>query len=236
MTQLVNDVSQRLGYKFPLKPEQIFDMYDMCAMDQAWTLEKPSPWCTAFTPNQVNDIEYLEDLKAFYEYSYGRKPSARLACASVNDMIRHLDSNTGPNAVNYFAHSKGVVLLLTALHGAQDSEFIRADNYYNMLQRKWRLSDLTPFAANFAAVKYDCPNDVAREKVMFFLNEKPLYFNWCKVGLCSLNEVKERYKEYTDANCDEYFCSGYNSGSTLSTYIVSVLAPLFAVTLITLNA
>lgn len=42
---MVGDVSLRLGYKFPLKTQQIIDMYDMCRYDQAWHLERPSPWC-----------------------------------------------------------------------------------------------------------------------------------------------------------------------------------------------
>lgn len=43
--QTVSDISQRLGFRYPLKTEQILDMYDMCRYDQAWHLEKPSPWC-----------------------------------------------------------------------------------------------------------------------------------------------------------------------------------------------
>lgn len=45
-TQLVSDVSMRLGFKFPLKIEQIEDIFDMCRYDLAWKLDVPSPWCT----------------------------------------------------------------------------------------------------------------------------------------------------------------------------------------------
>lgn len=50
ITQLVSDVSQRLGYKFPLKVQQVLDIYDMCRYDQAWNLESPSPWCAVCIP------------------------------------------------------------------------------------------------------------------------------------------------------------------------------------------
>lgn len=43
--QLVSDVSERLGYKFPLKAEQVLAMYEMCRFDQAWQLDEPSAWC-----------------------------------------------------------------------------------------------------------------------------------------------------------------------------------------------
>lgn len=221
ITQLLSDVSQRLGYKFPMKLEQVLDMFDMCRYDQAWALEKPSPWCTAFTPTQVDDLEYLYDLDTYYGrgYANGNELNKRLACAAVNDMIHHLETDNEPKAVAYFTHSEAVLLLLTALQAFRDSEPLRADNFYSMSRRKWRTSEISPFASNFAAVKYACPNEVEREKIMFFLNEKPLYFDWCKVGLCNLSEIKERYREYTEANCDEYFCSGYNAANSLSTYI-----------------
>lgn len=44
-TQVVSDVSSRLGFKFPLKPEQIQDIYDMCRYDLAWAVDRASPWC-----------------------------------------------------------------------------------------------------------------------------------------------------------------------------------------------
>lgn len=212
MTQLISDVSQRLGYKVPLSVQQILSMYEMCSFDLAWELDKPSFWCAVFTPDQISAIEYLLDLDIFYLKSYGQKPAARLACSAVNDLIRHLDSNTNPKSVQLFAHSTNLVFLLTALHNAEDSEFIRADNYHNMRQRQWSLSQMSPFAANLAAVRYDCPNhEAAHEKVKFFLNEKPLELNWCQNGLCNLNKMKELLKEYTQANCDEYFCSGWEN-------------------------
>lgn len=45
MKQVISDVSERLGFKYPLKVNQILDMYEMCRYDQAWHLENASPWC-----------------------------------------------------------------------------------------------------------------------------------------------------------------------------------------------
>lgn len=45
MKQVISDVSERLGFKFPLSEDQILNMYEMCRYDQAWILERPSPWC-----------------------------------------------------------------------------------------------------------------------------------------------------------------------------------------------
>lgn len=44
--RMVRDVSLRLGFKFPLKISQIEAMWNMCRYDQAWTLDRPSAWCS----------------------------------------------------------------------------------------------------------------------------------------------------------------------------------------------
>lgn len=134
--------------------------FSMCRFDQAFKLDRPSPWCSAFTPSQVDDLEYLYDLETYYGRGYGIELNNRLACAAISDMIHHLETDSEPNAVAYFTHSESVLLLLTALGAVKDSQPLRADNYYNMSHRKWRSSEITPFASNFAAVKYSCPNEV----------------------------------------------------------------------------
>lgn len=189
--------------------------------------EKPSAWCAAFTPSQIDDLEYLEDLSNYYKASYGRKANSRIACAAVKDMIMFLESRNLPQSVTYFTHTDMIFLFLTALQAAEDSDTLRADNYYSMLRRKFRSSELSPFAANLAAIKYECPNDNERAKVMFFLNEKPLDFNWCKVGLCNLSDVKEKYKEFIQADCNNYYCS--SNQRPLVVTMISLFLPIISI-------
>lgn len=208
MSRLVTSVSERLGFvEWPLKMRQVFSMYDMCLYEQAWNLSDSSPWCAAFIPSHFKDLEYPEDLRKFYESGYGRSGNPRLVCALVNDLFDHLDSKDDPKAIAYFTHSSSLLLLLTSLGVFNDTTPLRADNYQSLSDRQWRLSKIAPFASNFAAVKYDCPNDIETEKVKFFINEEPINFEWCNDGVCEWNAVKEHYKEYIEANCDEYFCS-----------------------------
>jgi multiple inositol-polyphosphate phosphatase / 2,3-bisphosphoglycerate 3-phosphatase len=42
---VVAQISQRLGFKNPLSADQIDLIWDLCRLEQAWFLEKPSPWC-----------------------------------------------------------------------------------------------------------------------------------------------------------------------------------------------
>lgn len=145
-------------------------------------------------------------MEKYYKNSYGRSLNSHLTCGAVQDLLHHLDRNDGPATIAYFTHSRAILMLLSSLGIARDSDILRADNYHNMQQRKYRISDITPFASNLMAVKYECPNEVETEKVKFFLNESPVYFDWCKNGLCNLVDVKEQYDEYARVDCEEYFC------------------------------
>lgn len=223
-------MSQRLGFKFPLKFEQVLTIFEMCQYNQVWDSYSPSPWCAAFTPTQIDELEYLEDLESYYANGFGRPINSNIPCSVMKDMLHHLDSNTRPNAIAYFGHSKSILMLLTALKAVKDADSLRSDNYYSMGRRMWRLSEILPIASNLAAIKYDCPNEIEREKVMFYLNEKPLKFDWCKVGLCNLKDIKERYKAYTQANCDQFFCNGATSGAAKLFTYVSILVTAATIT------
>lgn len=224
MSQLINDVSERLGFEYPLKMRQVFNMYDMCVYEQAWNQSDSSPWCAAFTPSQFYDLEYPEDLRKYYESGHGREANSRFLCELMNDLIYRLDNNDHPKVTAYLTHSSSLMLLLTSLGAFHDSEPLRADNYYRLSDRKWRLSKIAPLASNFAAVKYHCPNEIESEKVKFFINEEPIEFEWCDVGLCNWSDVKQRYRKYTEANCDEYFCSGLNTTSKFSIFLITLAA------------
>lgn len=108
----------------------------------------------AFTPSQVKVLEYHEDLKYYYQNSYGTGLNTRLACSLVVDMLNHLESQAMPKVAAYFTHSETIQLLLTALGAAKDNDALRADNYQQLMRRKWRSSEVSPFASNLAVIKY----------------------------------------------------------------------------------
>lgn len=43
--QLLQDVSRRLALNETLKESEIETMFDACRYEQAWTLDRASPWC-----------------------------------------------------------------------------------------------------------------------------------------------------------------------------------------------
>lgn len=156
---------------------------------------------------------------------YGRKINEKIACAAVADMMKHIESKELPQMIGYFSHSSAIQLFLVALGIARDHEALRADNYLHQSRRKWKSSELGPYAANLAAIKYDCPSDNERNKVMFFLNEKPVDLEWCRVGLCNWSDVKKHYEHFQNANCEQIYCGG-SSATSLQLSAISVALPL----------
>lgn len=151
----LEEVSIRLAYKYTLNSKQVDMFWDMCRYDQAWYLQDESPWCAAFTPEHVNVLEYLEDLKYYYKSGYGSDINPNIMCAAVKDMVMNLQQEENPKVVAYFSHASAIQLFLTSLGYGKDNESLRADNYQQMKYRKFRSSVLSPFASNFVAVKYE---------------------------------------------------------------------------------
>jgi multiple inositol-polyphosphate phosphatase / 2,3-bisphosphoglycerate 3-phosphatase len=149
------EISSRLGFKYILNPNQIQLMFDMCRYDQAWYLQDESAWCSAFTPEHINVLEYLEDLDYYVQSSYGSPTNSKIMCAAVKDMAKFMLSEDNPRVSAYFSHASAIQLFLTAIGYAKDDKPLRADNYREMKNRKFRTSVLSPLASNLAVVKYE---------------------------------------------------------------------------------
>lgn len=111
---------------------------------------------------------------------YGSDINSKISCFAMDDMLSLLATDAPLKVVAYFGHIWYMDNHLTAMGAFKDRIGMRSDNFDAMANRKWRTSEICPYAANLAAVKYHCPNDAkVREKVKFFLNQKTLLLDWC---------------------------------------------------------
>lgn len=153
--KLLSDVSIKLGFQTALSAKQIDTIWDICRYEQAWNLQGDSAWCAVFTKPQVELLEYLEDIKYYYKHGYASDLNSNVACFTIQDMLENLQSELKPDVVAYFSHSSMHQLLLTAMGIAKDKQPLKASNFETMKNRNWKASKMGPFAANFAAVKYE---------------------------------------------------------------------------------
>ncbi|XP_017777674.1 PREDICTED: multiple inositol polyphosphate phosphatase 1-like isoform X1 [Nicrophorus vespilloides] len=229
---MVRDVFRRLGFRHTLNDTIIEDMYDLCRYEKSWFITRPSPWCVAFTHAQHKLLEYGEDLFYYYRSGYGHEHlNKNLGCGLLKDLYerfeRIVDGSTNQaKGIVHFRNIDEILKLMVALGIGQDQGILTADNYYQMDRRQWRTSQLAPFSGNIAAVLYQCDNQNDKYKVMFFMNENPVEFPECSVGLCSWEVVRDKYQMLAQ-NCRLDFCERGAAHSNASAAVVLIFSALF---------
>lgn len=201
---MLADVSTKLGFEKPLKKGRVNIMWDLCRYEQAWHLDKLSPWCTAFTYEQNKILHYREDIKQWYKAGYAYPENRFLMCSAVKDMVNRVRDPNGPPVTAYFAHSTGTYLMMNALGWFKDEKPLLGSNYREQADRKWFISNIAPFATNIAIVRYDCSDEIDRIKI--FLKAEPMDLPWCPRGVCKVEDLVKEYEFFLNANCDQIFC------------------------------
>lgn len=158
-----------------------------------FVLVKPLFFCfQLLTMDQLRLFEYRRDVHYYYSLSYGYEINKKMGCGAINNMLAQLDSPT--KATVFFAHQGILKVFLTTFGAFENKEPLKADNYHKMADRLFKVSLISPLAANFAAVKYK------GDKIKFFHNEKILKVDGCaKDGVCDWKVVKEKFT----AQCSE---------------------------------
>ncbi|XP_023702394.1 multiple inositol polyphosphate phosphatase 1-like [Cryptotermes secundus] len=210
MNVVIQSVSNRLGFTSSISYDNLSKMYTICRFEKAWHVDSVSPWCAAFSEDELKVLEYKEDLSAYYKHGYGSDLNKKVGCVLVKDFLDRFskleNGENQPAGVFYFSHDTDMQLFLTSLGVAKDSETLTHSNYKSMENRLWRTSLLTPFAANFAAVFFKC--DGGRFGVQFYLQEQLLRIDGCESDLgdlCDWAAIKKKYGSVSQ-NCDLSFC------------------------------
>ncbi|XP_063240305.1 multiple inositol polyphosphate phosphatase 1-like [Bacillus rossius redtenbacheri] len=241
MQNLIQNVSSRLGFRYKLNIHQINMMYDMCRYDKAWQVKQLSPWCAVFSSKELQLLEFREDLEYYYYSGYGNHLNVKLGCPVVHDMLEHFrkveEAGDGgpqqPLGVFYFAHSATLQMALSQLGIARDPQPLTHASFQSAAHRRWKTSELSPFAANLAAVLYRC-TDGERHRVMFYVSEKLVDYEGCDVGLCSWRYLAGRLG-HVASGCDLQFCrdgSGAPGASRLAAPALAVAAWALALRLL----
>jgi len=89
--ETVKSVTQRLGFQTNISTHDVLRMYQACCFETAWNPEMPSPWCSAFGEQDLQVLEYYQDLDYYWVDGYGHELTYKLACPAVNDFIQHFE-------------------------------------------------------------------------------------------------------------------------------------------------
>lgn len=161
-----------------------------------------SPWCSLFDLEDAEILEYLNDLKQYWKRGYGYDINSKSSCPLFHDIFRELkeaaEENgpqpTSPAVVLQFGHAETLQPLLSLMGFFQDEKPLRADNFAEQKNRKFRSGQIVPYASNLIFVLYRCDDPQERTyKVQMLLNEKVLPFHYSGDTYALYPDLKKYY-------------------------------------------
>jgi len=194
---LVTPLSEKLGQNKTISIEDLEAVYNGCIFEQAWHPGKPSTWCQVFTEEQMEMMEYREDLENYWQDGHGFPLNGEAACMlSNNALANFVNASTLPEAeekgIFYFSHSGAVLKFFTHLNLFKGEGHLRHDNFVEMKGREWRSSKIDPFGANVAMVLKRCPDE--GHSVATLVNERITPLPDCGGKLwCPLDEFSRLF-------------------------------------------
>lgn len=75
---------------------EVYLIFENCRLEHG--LFRDAPWCSVLTPAMLEVIEYHQDIKYYWEDSYGHRISYEPACTLVKDILQHLELVTFPSS------------------------------------------------------------------------------------------------------------------------------------------
>ncbi|XP_044758615.1 multiple inositol polyphosphate phosphatase 1-like isoform X2 [Coccinella septempunctata] len=198
MTKIVTEISDRLKLpKNSLTFDDAYTMYSTCAFETAWKANVKSPWCSAFTINDMKAFEYYEDLKYYWIDGYGYNLNHKQACVAFDDVVSFFNSKSSyPKATVYFTHS-GTLLKVMSHFGLYKEDQPLTENNFNdkVDNRTFRVSRIGSFATNLALVLMDCEGT---PKILALHQERIVRLPSCPTTTCEFEEICDNGTDETD--------------------------------------
>ncbi|KAJ8731978.1 hypothetical protein PYW08_014708 [Mythimna loreyi] len=201
-------IVRKLGLNFTFSNQDITAIYDLCRYTWNGISNKPCPWCAVFSTEDLQVLEYIDDLRHYYRNGYGvSQYSKRFGQLPLADLLRKFEqvkNGKGKKIVSYFTHATMMDMILVVLNLYKDTKPLMGA--HKDINRKWRTSFLSTFTSNMIAVLNRCSNPGHDEyfyNVAFYWNEKPL-LDLCNKGVCSWQEFEDIFKPFLNATID--FC------------------------------
>lgn len=96
-------------------------------------INRHSPWCAAFTKEQLKILEYAEDLKYYYFSGYGNDVSKKIGCSLAKDLYDRFERTVTGKLTFLHGLKSGTVVLIQALFAIRYSMSIYTSGKFRFI-------------------------------------------------------------------------------------------------------
>lgn len=161
-----------------ITPDLVEAAFFLCSYELAIKSEN-SLWCNLLDEQDALVLEYKNDLKQYWKRGYGHDINRKSSCLLFQDIFKRLDQALYEHRLGELTqavtvqvgHAETLLPLLSLMGLFKDETPLMAENFARQHSRKFRSSQIVPYAANMLFVLYECVDGI---RLQFFLNEKPM--------------------------------------------------------------
>lgn len=239
MEQVAQNFADNLGV-----PRDQFDidflnqiMVDGCPFEEV-AIGRRSAWCLAFSTDDFKVGEYGGDIQSYTKRSYAHEINYEQACELryfILSALKNASMEKNASILGHFGftHAPTCTTLMTSMRLIEDEGVLKADEYQERADRKYKTSYLSPLSANIAFALYKCgaSDDM---KIQIILNENILRMPLGDPNADILWDLEEalNYYNFYDGKCDWNKVCSVNAATVISMSGIVVFAGLLLVNLL----
>ncbi|KAJ0764496.1 putative phosphoric monoester hydrolase [Helianthus annuus] len=225
LDEITRSLAARYELNFTIKDTST--LWFLCKQE-ASLLDLTNQACGLFSNDEVNLLEWTDDLEMFILKGYGKSLNYRMGVPLLEDVISSMETAIKAKEEGYapgsyekarlrFAHAETLVpfscLIGLFLDGSEFDQIQKEKPLEYPLKppqkRTWRGSTVAPFAGNNALVLYSCPeNNTSKYFVQVLHNEQPIPMAGCGgTDFCPFQIFKEKIAAAHLKHSYDYLCN-----------------------------
>lgn len=171
LQKLKDKVAPRIGLASSrMTDKHLEHVWNSCRFE-ATALNVWDKSCALFDDEDAKLLEYVNDVKDYWEKGFGRDINYDMACVLLRDVVEGLETK---KFKFLFGHAETIMPLIGLLGLYKDDAHLGMDFEKEFHSRKWRSGIISPFAANIAFVRKQCDGVHAGDVVQILHNERPM--------------------------------------------------------------
>lgn len=205
MTPIAARLSGLLGVD--INTDDVAAIYNACTSEVS-LYKRTDTFCQLFSKEDVLILEYMDDLKHYYLYSYGLyEINGKVSCALGKHIFGNIQSMVRKEKDSIkldikFGHTQTLQPLRTLL-GLYKEELSINSTIKDVKNRVYRMSTFGYFANNFM-IQLLSHKQTKEYYVRLLDNETPVQLSECKTTICTLQEFYSFILPKVDCDFENY--------------------------------